>query len=206
MHFLGLSDAVFIELQPGSGLEERQQAAVKCDVWNRMMGTRVKAVDDVVDEVFVVHRSPKIREPVRHDLHAGAVVEDVEVTLVEVVELGTKVDGAGVLVVTKEVPNATPDGVGGVGVLRDHGEELGRDTVVEPGSDGAVVLHPIVVALSRSVVDMITKPVPTEDGGQGASPGDVVRVIEIKDDRHAIQDVDVVDDRRGTDSVWTWTV
>jgi len=108
----------------------------------------------------------------------------------------------------REVADAALDGVGGVGVLRDHGEELGGDMVVEPGNDGAVVLHPIVVALSRSVVDVITEPVLTEDGGEGASPGDVVRVIEIEDDRHAVQDVDAVDDRRGsglgldTERVW----
>jgi hypothetical protein len=150
------------------------------------MQARVEAADDVVDEIFVVHRSTKTGKAIGHDLHAGAVVEDDEVALVEVAELSAEVDGAGVLVVAEEVADTTPDGVGGVGVLRDHGEELGGDTVVEPGDDGAVVLHPIVVALSCSAVDMIMEPVLTEDGGEGASPGDIVRVIEIQDDRHAV--------------------
>ena len=50
---------MFFELQHGSCLEERRQAAAKGDVWNRMMETRVEAADDVVDEIFVVHWSTK---------------------------------------------------------------------------------------------------------------------------------------------------
>jgi len=144
-----------------------------------MMEMMVEAVDDVVDEVFVVHRSTKAGEAVCHDFHAGAVVEDGEVTLVEVAELDAEVDGAGVFVVAEEVADAVPDGVVCVGVLRDHGEELGGDMVVEPGNNGTVVLHPIIVALSRSAVDVIMEPVLTEDGGEGVSPGNIVRIIEI---------------------------
>jgi len=35
-----------------------------------------------------------------------------------------------------------------------------------------------------------------KDGGEGARPGDVVRVVEVEDDRHAVEDVDAVDDGR----------
>ena len=43
---------------------------------------------------------------------------------------------------------------------------------------------------------MIAQPVLAEDGGEGASPGDVVGFIEVEDDRHAVEDVDAVDDGR----------
>jgi len=89
----------------------------KGDVGDRVVETRVEAADDVVDEIFVVHRSAEPGQPIRHDLHLGAVVEDGEVALVEVVEFSTKVDGTSVLVVAEEVADATPEGVGGVGVL-----------------------------------------------------------------------------------------
>ena len=61
---------MFFELQHGSCLEERRQAAAKGDVWNRMMETRVEAADDVVDEVFVRHRCAEAGKAIRHDLHA----------------------------------------------------------------------------------------------------------------------------------------
>ena len=161
-----------------------------------MVETRVEAADDVVDEVFVIHQSTEVSEAVCHDLHVGAVVEDGEVALVEVAELGAEVDGASVLVVAEEVADAAPDGVGGVGVLGDHGEKLGGDAVVEPGDNGAVVLHPVVVALGRRAVDMITEPVLAEDGGEGTSPGDVIGIIEVENDGHSVEDVDAVDDGR----------
>lgn len=101
------------------------------------MEMKVEAVDNVAYEIFVIHRSTEAGEAVCHDLHVGAVVvEGGEVALVEVAELGAEVDNTGVLVVVEEVADAAPDGVGGVGVLRDHGDELGVDMVVEP-SDGA---------------------------------------------------------------------
>ena len=97
-----------------------------------MVETRVEGADDVVDEIFVVHRGTETGEAIGHDLHARAVVEDIKITLVEVAELGAEVDGASVLVVEEEVADAAPYGVGGVGVFRDHGEKLGGDAVVEP--------------------------------------------------------------------------
>jgi hypothetical protein len=163
-----------------------------------MMETGVEAADDVVDEVFVRHRCAKAGKAIRHDLHAGAVVEDGEVSLVEVAELSAEVDGAGVLVVTEEVADAALDGVGGVGVLRDNREKLGGDAVVEPGDEGAIVLHPVVVALGRRAVDMIAEPVLAEDGGEGTIPDDVIGIIEVEDDGHSVEDVDAVDDEQSS--------
>ena len=114
---------------------------------------------------------------------------------IEILELGTEVDRMGVLVVAEQVADAAPEGVGGVGVLRDGGETLGGDAVVEPRDDGAVVLHPIVVALGRGAVDVVTETIQAEDGGEGSSLGCVVRLVEVENDRHPIQDVDAVHDR-----------
>jgi ketosteroid isomerase-like protein len=69
-------------------------ATTKGDVRDHMMETGVEAADDVVDEVFVRHRCAEAGKAIRHDLHAGAVVEDGEVALVEVAELGAEVDDA----------------------------------------------------------------------------------------------------------------
>jgi hypothetical protein len=98
--------------------------------------------------IFVAHRGSKAGEAIGHDLHAGAVVKNVEITLVEAAELGNEVDGASVLVVAEEVVDAAPDGVGGVGVLGDHGEKLGVDAVVKPRDYGAVILHPSLSPLA----------------------------------------------------------
>ena len=47
-----------------------------------------------------------------------------------------------------------------------------------------------------------------KDGGEGARPGDVVGVVEVEDDGHAVEDVDAVDDRRcgrfGLDAECVW--
>jgi hypothetical protein len=157
---------------------------------------RVEVTNDVVDEIFVVHQGPETGEAIGHDLHARAVVEDVKITLVEVAELGTEVDGASVLVVAKEVADAAPYGVGDVGVFRDHGEKLGGDAVVEPRDDGAIILHPVAVALGGGAVDVVAESELAKDGREGACPGDVVRVVEVEDDRHAVEDVDAMDDGR----------
>ena len=50
---------MFFELQHGSCLEERRQAATKSDVRDRVMKTGVEAAHNVVDEIFVVHWSTK---------------------------------------------------------------------------------------------------------------------------------------------------
>ena len=168
MHLLGFGDSMFLELQHGSGLEERRQAAAKSDVGDRMMKSRVEAADDVVNEVLVVHRSTKAGETICHDFHARAILENGEITLVEIPELGAEINSASILVVAEEVADAAPEGVRGVGVLRDHGEELGRNAVVEPRDNGAVVLHPVVVAFGLGAVDMIAQPVLAEDGGERA--------------------------------------
>jgi hypothetical protein len=146
--------------------------------------------------IFVAHRGSKAGEAIGHDLHAGAVVKNVEITLVEAAELGNEVDGASVLVVAEEVVDAAPDGVGGVGVLGDHGEKLGVDAVVKPRDYGAVILHPVVVALGGRTVDVVAGSELAEDGGEGVRPGDVVRLVEVEDDRQAVEDVDAVDDGR----------
>lgn len=69
--------------------------------------------------------------------------------------------------------------------------------VVEPGDDGAVVLHPVVVALRRGAVDVIAETILAEEGGEGARPGDVVRLVEVEDDRDTVEDVDAVKNRWG---------
>jgi len=43
---------------------------------------------------------------------------------------------------------------------------------------------------------VIAEAILAEDGGEGWSPGDVVRLVEVEDDRHAVEDVDPVDNRR----------
>jgi hypothetical protein len=157
---------------------------------------RVEAANDVVDEILVDDRGAEAGKAICHDFHARAVVKDGQVTLVEVAEFGAEVDGAHVLVVADEVADGAPDGVGGVVVLGHHGEELGRDPIVEPGDDGTIVLNPVVVALGRRAVDMIAETILAEDRREGTSPGDVVGFIEVEDDRHAVEDVDPMNNRR----------
>jgi hypothetical protein len=157
------------------------------------MKTRVEAADDVVGEILVVDRSAEAGKLIRHDLHARAVVKNGQVTLVEVAEFGAEVDSSRVLVVAEEIVDGAPEGVRGVGVLRHHGAEFGRDPVVEPGNDGVIVLDLVVVALRPRTVDVIADAILAEDGGEGSSPGNVVRLVEVEDDRHAVEDVDPVD-------------
>jgi hypothetical protein len=193
LHLLGFGDALFFKLQHGTGLEERWQAPAERDVRDGVVKTRVEATNDVVDEILVADRSAEAGKAIRHDLHARAIVKDGQVTLVEVAEFGAEVDGAHVLVVAEEIADGAPEGVRGVVVLGHHGEELGRDPIVEPGNDGAIVLDPIVVALRRGTVDVITEAILAENRGEGSSPGDVVGLVEVEDDRHAVEDVDPMD-------------
>ena len=60
-----------------------------------------------------------------------------------------------------------------------------------------IVLDPVVVALRSGTVDVIAEAILAKDGGEGSSPGDVVRLVEVEDDRHAVEDVDPMDNRRG---------
>ena len=59
-----------------------------------------------------------------------------------------------------------------------------------------IVLDPVVVALRSGTVDVIAEAILAKDGGEGSSPGDVVRLVEVEDDWHAVEDVDPVDNRR----------
>lgn len=155
------------------------------------MKTGIEAAHNVVDEV-------EPGQPTRHDLHLGAIVEDWEVALVEVVKFSTKVDGTSVLVIAEEIADATLEGARGVGLAGNHGQELGGDAVVEPRHDGAVILHPIVVALGRGSVHMVAETVLPEDGREGARPGDVIGVVEVDDERDARPDVNPMDNRRSS--------
>jgi hypothetical protein len=44
---------------------------------------------------------------------------------------------------------------------------------------------------------VIAETILAEEGGEGARPGDVVRLVEVEDDRDTVEDVDAVKNRWG---------
>jgi hypothetical protein len=130
---------------------------------------------------------------ISHALETTTVVEDGEISLDERAELGIKIQCAGFLVADELILQSAPDGVcrrqGGLCDL----DEIGSNSAIEPGGDGAIhaPLMGIGGDLWRNVVEnMVGELVLAEGVEEEGLPPIVVGRKIVEDDQHKRLDVE----------------